>query len=435
MKKVVILGAGILGLYTAYRLAKENYDVTLLEKSDFLGGALRSYHIDGYDIEQFYHHFFTIDNELVELFKELGLEDKILFNYATNGFYHKGRIYPLLMPSDLIGFRPLSLTGKFQLGLLMARIKLLKNPKELDRYTAKEWITKVAGKYVYENLFKVLLRSKFGENHEKASAAWFVERINLRSHVDKNGEKLGYLKGGFSQLIEILKNKLIQNKGEIIMKASVNEIAVKGNKAIYVKYNNKKTDCDYVISSIPPFILTNLIKFPERYEIRLNQLEYQPAICVLIGLDRKVTEKFYWVNIMKDSNSFGAMVEHTNLIPAELYNGTNIAYLASYVEKSSRLMRAPEEEVFKRYFQDLTRLFPHITLKNVKWFRVSRDFNTGLIYKKGIASLIPEVQTPIRNVFIGGMFNSYPERSVAKSVQLGGEIVEKILNIGIPPSL
>lgn len=128
---------------------------------------------------------------------------------------------------------------------------------------------------------------------------------------------------------------------------------------------------------------------------------------------------------MKENNSFGALIEHTNLIPKELYNGTRILYLASYVDKCSKLMRMPEEEVFKQYFKDLKSMFP-INMENVKWWKVSRDFNTGLVYKKGISDLIPDIQTPVKNIFIGGMFNSYPERGISKSIQIGEKIVSRI---------
>ena len=428
MSKVVIIGGGILGLYAAYQLTKRNYDVTILEKSNFIGGALRSYNIDGYDIEQFYHHFFTVDDDLINFLKEIGLENNILFNYAINGFYYKEGIHQLFKPSDLIGFKPLSVKGKFELVKFMINVKMINDVKKLDEYTAKEWIIKVAGSSVYENFFKVLLRSKFGENHERASAAWFIERINLRSHVDKNGEKLGYLKGGFNQLVELLKSEILKNGGEMLMEADIKEIVVSNEKAAAVIYNGKEIKCDYIISSIPPFVLTKLVQFPSEYTNQLNQLEYQPAICVLIGLDKQITDKFYWVNVIKDNNSFGAFIEHTNLIPKEIYKDTTIVYLASYVEKNSKLMSMPEEEVFAQYFNDIKNMFPFLDKKNVKWWRVSRDFNTGLIYKTGILKLIPDIQTPVKNIFIGGMFNSYPERSISKSVQLGAKIVDKILN-------
>jgi len=133
MVKVVIIGAGILGLYAAYQLTKRNHDVTLLEKSDFLGGALRSYHIDGYDIEQFYHHVFTIDKDLLKFIKDLYIKNKILFKYTTNGFFYKNKIYRLLRPTDLLKFKPLPFRGKIGLVKFMVRTKLVKNPLKISK--------------------------------------------------------------------------------------------------------------------------------------------------------------------------------------------------------------------------------------------------------------------------------------------------------------
>ena len=39
MKKIVIIGSGINGLVASNYLAKENYDVTVIEKNSYTGGA------------------------------------------------------------------------------------------------------------------------------------------------------------------------------------------------------------------------------------------------------------------------------------------------------------------------------------------------------------------------------------------------------------
>ncbi len=41
-KKVIVLGAGISGLTTAYLLHKDGYDVTVLEKNDTVGGSIET---------------------------------------------------------------------------------------------------------------------------------------------------------------------------------------------------------------------------------------------------------------------------------------------------------------------------------------------------------------------------------------------------------
>lgn len=42
------------------------------------------------------------------------------------------------------------------------------------------------------------MKSKFGENAENISAAWLIGRVKIRSDRGKEGEKLGYLRGGFN---------------------------------------------------------------------------------------------------------------------------------------------------------------------------------------------------------------------------------------------
>ena len=51
MKKVVVIGAGIGGISTAIRLAKKGYDVTVLEKSNYVGGKCRTVTYDGFTFD------------------------------------------------------------------------------------------------------------------------------------------------------------------------------------------------------------------------------------------------------------------------------------------------------------------------------------------------------------------------------------------------
>ncbi len=51
MKKVVVIGAGVAGLATAALLARDGYEVTLLEKNDQVGGRGRVWEKDGYKFD------------------------------------------------------------------------------------------------------------------------------------------------------------------------------------------------------------------------------------------------------------------------------------------------------------------------------------------------------------------------------------------------
>ena len=47
-KKIVVIGAGISGLTTAYLLFKEGYDVIVLEQKDKVGGSIETISENGF---------------------------------------------------------------------------------------------------------------------------------------------------------------------------------------------------------------------------------------------------------------------------------------------------------------------------------------------------------------------------------------------------
>ncbi|MFZ1280442.1 MAG: FAD-dependent oxidoreductase, partial [Ignavibacteriaceae bacterium] len=47
-KKIVVIGAGISGLTSAYLLSKKGVDVTIIEKNDAVGGSIESVMENGF---------------------------------------------------------------------------------------------------------------------------------------------------------------------------------------------------------------------------------------------------------------------------------------------------------------------------------------------------------------------------------------------------
>ncbi len=81
---IIIIGSGISGLFTYYNLLKMNQfkKTCLIEKNDYYGGRIRTYHkkLDGeeYIWDDGAARFNSNHKELIKLIKELGLEDKIV---------------------------------------------------------------------------------------------------------------------------------------------------------------------------------------------------------------------------------------------------------------------------------------------------------------------------------------------------------------------
>ena len=74
MKKVVVIGAGPAGLSAAYKLLKEKkdeYQITILEESNDIGGISKTVKYKGNRMDIGGHRFFSKDNRVIEFWKEV----------------------------------------------------------------------------------------------------------------------------------------------------------------------------------------------------------------------------------------------------------------------------------------------------------------------------------------------------------------------------
>ncbi len=418
---VIVLGAGIAGLAAAYEFGKQGKKVLVLEKSAEAGGALHATKVKSFYVDDFYHHVFPRDKLTIKMCEELGV--KIDWDYITTAFFEKGRFYRLTKPHDLFTFKPLSWKNKIALGRLMLKIKLVgeKDYPKYDNVSAKDFLVAHSNIGTYERFFKPLLVSKFGGDLSRISAAWMIERIKLRSDRNLKGEKLGYIRGGFQVLTNAVAGKIHAQGSKIEFNSTVKEVKFEKNHA-RVRYNSKVVEADTLVSTLPPRILTQFVKLPKEYAKKLESLEYQGACCVLVGLDKPLTPH-YWTNILEPAH-FGAVIEQTNFTNPSNYEGDHFVYLASYPDRLNKTWKMSEEEVGKAYLSDMHRIFGK---QNVRWHKVFRLPAAGLIYHMGILKNMVPVNTPISNLFVAGMFNSYPERSIDKSVSFAQEIVKQTM--------
>src|SRR5579864_9121877 len=134
MKRVAIIGGGIAGLSAAYYLEKKRNAGTalewmLFEKSERVGGVIRTERMDGYVLEAGPDSFLSIKPDAAELCREIGLGSDIVH---SNDFQRKtyilvkGGLVPIpdglqfMVPTRV---RPMMTTPLFSFGtkLRMAR--------------------------------------------------------------------------------------------------------------------------------------------------------------------------------------------------------------------------------------------------------------------------------------------------------------------------
>jgi protoporphyrinogen oxidase len=407
--KIGIIGGGLTGLVAAYSLAGE-HDIELFEKMPYLGGCLSSYNLEEYWIERYYHHCFSGDSALFSLLKTTGLFNKLEWRTGTSGYFAQSRIFPLNTPLEILRYPELTILDKAKLAMLTFRAKKT-DLRALDDIPADQYIIENLGMNIYSSFFEPLLKSKFGEQRKEVSAAWLFSRIAIRSDRGVAGERLGYLNGGFHQMIGALESAIAAKGGKIQKQEPVNNLARTGKM-----WQINGIQYDTVVSTIPPQELERL------GGPAAPHVPYQGAACMTLALDRQVTDGIYWLN-MKDPAPYGAVVTHTNFIPRERY-GEDIVYLASYFSGLVPL------QLDERMISDFCRRFS-VAENEIHWHRMAVDLWAGPVYTTGYRSLIRGYENS--GMYSAGMFSAtnYPERSMEGSIRAGLEVAEAIRQRGV----
>ena len=180
--------------------------------------------------------------------------------------------------------------------------------------------------------------------------AWMWARIHTRggSKNEKGEEVLGYMKGGFGQIIEKLAKEIKKNGGEIKPSVSINR-DISLDRAI--------SDFDLVIDTRPA-----------------KNVDYLGAINVVFSSKQSLS-KDYWHNINDVNSPFLVMVQHTNLMGNKDYNGENIYYLGTYVVQNHKYFEWSDKEIEKEFFDYLKKIKPEFDESQIlekKIFRMKK---------------------------------------------------------------
>jgi protoporphyrinogen oxidase len=421
----IIIGAGLSGLSSAYFLSKNGYSVLVIEKEKEIGGLCGSYKIDGYYIEKFYHHAFPFDNTVKELLKELKIDDLLEWRNASIGFYIDKKVYKLDTVLDILNY-PLGLIDKIKLGSIILKIKMERDFFDLDNVPAKKWLIKNGGNKLYRNFFLPLLRGKYGDMIDETSAAWFLERIKLRSSRSLKGEKLGYIKYGFKALIDKLMKRIIENDGKIITNRNVIGVKSKNKNNLTVSFSSKNIEAKYVISTIPPQKLLKICDFPENYIQKLQRIKYQGTICVLFGLKKRLQD-VYWLNIKSSNLPFAGVIEHTNFYNIQEYKD-RLVYVTSYIQNEyDSIWNKSDGNIVKSFIDGLKKMFPSFNEKNINWWKIQKNKYTAPIYSMGYLGNMPGFKTPIKGLYLSGMSLTF-DRTMDRSLKIGKECAFEIIN-------
>lgn len=411
-RRVAVIGGGFAGLSAAWELARAGHDVVVLEADDELGGLAGSFTVAGTRLEKFYHHWFTNDRHVNELVRELGAAANVVYRPTRTGMYFANRSYRLSSPLDVLRFAPLGPVDRLRLGLLALRARAVKDWRDLEHLTAEEWLVRLGGRDVYRVVWEPLLTGKFGPYAREVSAVWFWNKLKLRggSRSRSGAEMLAYYRGGFAALAEELASAIVAAGGTIRTGTRVTGLMVRGGAVTGVRTDHGDFAADAVVATPALPIIADLVEphAPAGYVASLRRVEYLANVCVVLELDRSLSET-YWLNVNEPGFPFVGVIEHTNFEPASTYAGRHIVYLSKYLPATAELYRMPDADVVAYCAPYLARMFPEFDRSWILGAHVWRARYSQPVVVREYSRLIPAVETPIAGLHLVTMAQVYPE--------------------------
>ena len=423
MTRLIVIGAGPMGLAAAYYAAKAGYAVEIVEAAGQAGGMAAHFDFGGLSLERFYHFCCLSDVDTVELMTELGIGDAMTWVDTKMGYFVDGKLSPFGDPISLLRFPHLTLLEKIRYGLMAFWSTKRTDWARLDAISAKDWFVGWCGQRAYDKLWRPLLALKFFEFAERISAAWVWQRIKRLGNSRKSlfQEQLGYIAGGTQTLVDRLEAAIAGLGGQIRLNTPARRIVVENGVVKGVEIQDGVVlSADRVISTVPlPYVSALLADDAPALAATYSGFDNIGVICVVHKLKRPVSCNF-WVNISDPAITIPGIVEFSNLRPT----GDVIVYVPYYMPTSHPKFAWPDQDLADESFGYLQRINPVLTKDDRIDVHVGRLRYAQPVCDVGFAARIPPARTPVAGLSIADTCFYYPEdRGVSESIKFAKGMV------------
>ncbi|MBD2654585.1 15-cis-phytoene desaturase [Synechocystis sp. FACHB-383] len=429
--RVVIAGAGLAGLACAKYLADEGFTPVVLERRDVLGGKIAAWKDeDGDWYETGLHIFFGAYPNMLQLFKELDIEDRLqwkehsmIFNQPEKpGTYSRfdfpdipapiNGLVAILRNNDMLTW-PEKI--RFGLGLLPAIVQGQSYVEEMDKYTWSEWMAKQnIPPRIEKEVFIAMSKALNFIDPDEISATILLTALN-RFLQEKNGSKMAFLDGAPPErLCQPLVDYITERGGEVHLNAPLKEILLNEDgtvKGYLIRgldgAEDRVVTADLYVSAMPVDPLKTMVPAPWRDYPEFKQiqgLEGVPVINLHLWFDRKLTDIDHLLFSRSPLLSVYADMSNT----CREYSDPDKSMLELVLAPAHDWINKSDEEIVAATMAEIKQLFPqHFGGDNPAQLLKSHVVKTPRsVYKAtpGRQACRPDQRTSVPNFYLAGDF-------------------------------
>jgi len=452
--RVAIAGGGLAGLSCAKYLTDFGFTPIVLESRDVFGGKVAAWKDDDGDwYETGLHIFFGAYPNMLQLFKELNIEDRLqwkehtmIFNQPeAPGTYSRfdfpnlpapvNGIVAILRNNDMLSW---SEKMSFGLGLLPAILQGQKYVEEMDRYSWREWLQKQnIPPRVEKEVFIAMSKALNFINPEEISATVLLTALN-RFLQEKNGSKMAFLDGSPTErLCQPIIDYITERGGHVRLNSPLKEIVLHEDgtvKGFVLRGLNGTPDeffsADIYVSAIPVDPLKAILPTAWRemeFFQKLSGLSGVPVINLHLWFDRKLTDIDHLLFSRSPLLSVYADMSNT----CREYANPDRSMLELVLAPATDWISQPDVEIIAATMAELTKLFPqHFGTENpAKLLKYHLVKTPRSVYKAtpGCQKYRPTQKTPISNFYLTGDYTMQRYLASMEGAVLSGKLTSQAI--------
>ncbi len=429
MRDVVVIGSGISGLSTAFRLKKLGYDVVVYEKDDEIGGNIKTLSEKGYTFE-LGPQTVLADKEVFEFFEEVGIKPQTASPSAKYRFiYKRGRLIPLPMSPLSFLTSPLLSFG--------AKLRVLREPwappPVKNEESVADFVRRRLGQEFLDYIVAPFISGVYAGDPEKLSVKYATKKVYqleqefgslLKGAMKKKAlgpkGKLISFEGGLRTLIDTLAKDLEVKTENVVLRIRKKE------DRFVLDTREGKVETKALVVSSPAYTASYLLKdLSWSASLEFDKIDYVPVVVVNVGVKfASIPEGFGVLVPRKEGKRILGVIFASKLFSGKAPEGKELltVYLGGATDRE--VIELPDEEISELVERELKEVlgvrdidFIHIK----KWKRAIPQYTLG--YGKYL-ELAKEMEEIHKGLFLTGNYLS--GISVADCIRFSKETVRKV---------